>query len=274
MTKPLSSDLRERLVAAVEDGMSCREAAEQFGVAPSSAVKVVGGWRRTGSYEPRPQGGDRRSGRIEAFAVEIIGWIRAEVDMTLAEMAERLAERHGESSPKVPSGGCSRVTTRRLKKSSCASERERPDVALSRQVWSAGQASSQTKRLVFVDETGASTKMARLYGRSPKSTRCEASIPHGHWKTRTFVGGLREGDRRHRWCSTGPWMAWPSTPGSTALRRRWRLATSSSWTICRHTSPSMCDDPSRRRVPSCATRRLISPISTRSRMPSPSSRRF
>ncbi len=45
MTKPLSSDLRERRVAAVEDGMSCREAAEQFGVAPSSAVKIVGGWR-------------------------------------------------------------------------------------------------------------------------------------------------------------------------------------------------------------------------------------
>ncbi len=60
-------------------------------------------------------------------------------------------------------------------------------------MWSAGQASFETKRLVFVDETGASTKMARLYGRSPKGTRCEASIPHGHWKTRTFVGGLREG---------------------------------------------------------------------------------
>ena len=61
MTKPLSSDLRERLVAAVEDGMSCREAAEQFGVAPSSAVKIVGCWRKTGSFKPRPQGGDRRS---------------------------------------------------------------------------------------------------------------------------------------------------------------------------------------------------------------------
>jgi transposase len=35
--------------------------------------------------------------------------------------------------------------------------------------------------------------MARLYGRSPKGTRCQASIPHGHWKTRTFVGGLRLG---------------------------------------------------------------------------------
>ena len=35
--------------------------------------------------------------------------------------------------------------------------------------------------------------MARLYGRSPKGTRCNASIPHGHWKTTTFVGGLRIG---------------------------------------------------------------------------------
>lgn len=96
MTRPLSNDLRERLIAAVEVGMSCREAAEQFGVAPSSAVKIVGSWRKTGNFEPRPQGGDRRSGRLEAFAVEIIGWIRVEVDMTLAEIAERLTERHGE----------------------------------------------------------------------------------------------------------------------------------------------------------------------------------
>jgi transposase len=46
-------------------------------------------------------------------------------------------------------------------------------------------------RLVFVDETGASTKMARLYGRAPRGARCVAAIPHGHWKTTTFVGALR-----------------------------------------------------------------------------------
>lgn len=46
-------------------------------------------------------------------------------------------------------------------------------------------------RLVFVDETGASTKMARLYGRAARGRRCVASVPHGHWKTTTFVGGLR-----------------------------------------------------------------------------------
>jgi hypothetical protein len=48
-------------------------------------------------------------------------------------------------------------------------------------------------RLVFIDETGATTKMARLRGRSPRGTRCRAALPHGHWKTTTLVAGLRLG---------------------------------------------------------------------------------
>ena len=44
---------------------------------------------------------------------------------------------------------------------------------------------------MFVDETGASTKMARRHGRAPKGERCRAPIPHGRWKTTTFVAGLR-----------------------------------------------------------------------------------
>jgi transposase len=44
---------------------------------------------------------------------------------------------------------------------------------------------------VFIDETGASTKMARRHGRAPRGERLRASVPHGHWKTTTFVGGLR-----------------------------------------------------------------------------------
>lgn len=46
-------------------------------------------------------------------------------------------------------------------------------------------------RLVFIDETGASTKMARLRGRARRGERCRAPVPHGHWKTTTFVGALR-----------------------------------------------------------------------------------
>jgi transposase len=44
---------------------------------------------------------------------------------------------------------------------------------------------------VFLDETGATTKMARRHGRAPRGERLRASVPHGHWKTTTFIGGLR-----------------------------------------------------------------------------------
>jgi transposase len=57
--------------------------------------------------------------------------------------------------------------------------------------WRAAQPELDPARLVFVDETGASTKMARLYGRAPRGERCVAAVPHGHWMTTTFVGGLR-----------------------------------------------------------------------------------
>jgi transposase len=49
----------------------------------------------------------------------------------------------------------------------------------------------EPERLVFIDETGASTKMARRHGRSLRGERCRAAVPHGHWKTTTFVGALR-----------------------------------------------------------------------------------
>jgi hypothetical protein len=46
-------------------------------------------------------------------------------------------------------------------------------------------------QLVFLDETWATTNMTRRYGRAPRGQRVIASVPHGHWKTSTFVAGLR-----------------------------------------------------------------------------------
>ena len=60
-----------------------------------------------------------------------------------------------------------------------------------RRAWFAGQLYLDADKLVFIDETGASTKMARAHGRAPRGERCRAAIPHGHWKTTTFVGALR-----------------------------------------------------------------------------------
>jgi transposase len=80
-----------------------------------------------------------------------------------------------------------------LKKTAHASEQNRPDVVQLRRVWAEILPELDPERLVFIDETGASTKMARLYGRAPRGQRCRAPIPHGHWKTTTFTGALRLG---------------------------------------------------------------------------------
>jgi len=61
---------------------------------------------------------------------------------------------------------------------------------LRRQDWFDQQPDLEPERLFFVDETGASTKMARRYGRALRGRRCRAPVPHGHWKTTTFVGAL------------------------------------------------------------------------------------
>ena len=59
-------------------------------------------------------------------------------------------------------------------------------------------------RLVFIDETSVSTKMARLRGRAPRGERCRAPIPHGHWKTVTFTGALRLQGMTAPWVLDGP----------------------------------------------------------------------
>ena len=72
-----------------------------------------------------------------------------------------------------------------------AAEQDRPDVAEQRTAWRFWQAHLHPRNLVFIDETGADTKMARRYGRAFRGHRLVARVPHGHWRTTTFVGALR-----------------------------------------------------------------------------------
>ena len=72
-----------------------------------------------------------------------------------------------------------------------ASERERPDVAERREELKREQPLLNPDRLVFIDETWAKTHMVRPRGRAPKGVRPLASVPHGHWKTTTFLAALR-----------------------------------------------------------------------------------
>jgi transposase len=89
----LSEDLRKRVVAEVEKGSSRRAAAARFGVSVSSAIRWVQAFRQMGSPEAKPQGGDRRSKRIEAHRVFIMKTIINRKDVTLVELQDLLTKR-------------------------------------------------------------------------------------------------------------------------------------------------------------------------------------
>jgi transposase len=93
MPRVLSQDLRERVAAAIDGGMSCRAAAARFGVSAASAIR----WRQLvvqhGTPAARRQGGDRHAARIDAYATLILEGIETKDDITLVELQGLLAER-------------------------------------------------------------------------------------------------------------------------------------------------------------------------------------
>jgi len=93
MSTALSLDLRRRVVAAVEDGASHRQAAGRFGVSAASVSRWRTLAREKGDPRPGPLGGDRRSGRIEARGQLIRALLEETADMTVEELRAALGER-------------------------------------------------------------------------------------------------------------------------------------------------------------------------------------
>ena len=72
-----------------------------------------------------------------------------------------------------------------------AAERHREDVAVQREEWQELQKTLDIKRIVFIDETWTKTNMTPLRGRAERGKRVMDDVPHGHWKTTTFLAALR-----------------------------------------------------------------------------------
>ena len=93
MSKALSVDLRTRVLAAVAEGATHREAAARFGVSAASVSRWRTLAREQGDIRPGPLGGDRRSGRIEAQAALILQVLDERRDATIEELRHALGER-------------------------------------------------------------------------------------------------------------------------------------------------------------------------------------
>jgi len=92
MGKPYSEDLRKRVVAAVEGGLSRRQAATLFEVGVSTVIRWVARWRATDSVAAKPMGGDHRS-RLTDEREWLLARVAAEPDLTLEELRAELKER-------------------------------------------------------------------------------------------------------------------------------------------------------------------------------------
>ena len=186
--RPYSLDLRQRVAAAVDrrEG-TWRALAARFQVSLSFVARLMRHRRLTGTLAPKPHGGGQPPALGPADAERLRGLVAEQPDATLDELHQRMG---------VP---CSRTAVwralRRLrltrkKKTLYADQRATPRVQDLRQAFVAKLAAVDPARLVFVDESGATTAMTRTYGRSPQGQRVYGTAPGG-WQSRTLVSGLR-----------------------------------------------------------------------------------
>jgi transposase len=190
MGKPYSDDLRERVVEGIESGDTRGELAELYGLSLSTVGRFIRRKRETGSVSPDKFGGYRQHA-LAPHTDRVKELVAARPDSTLLEFQAGLAKDNVTVSQSAIFRFLRHLNLTFKKKVIHAAEQERPDVAAARKTLRKKQPRLDPKRLVFIDETSASTNMTRRYGRAPQGDRLVCKVPHGHWKTTTFIAALR-----------------------------------------------------------------------------------
>ena len=113
MPAAYSADIRGRVIARVESGSSRREAADQFEVSPSSAIRWVSSYRATGSCAAKPRGGARRRWRSTDF---LLALIEEQPDLTLDEIVCAMRKQRISGDPQSGGASSSVMTSRSKKK--------------------------------------------------------------------------------------------------------------------------------------------------------------
>ena len=182
-------EYRQRILALTDDGLTSAEVAAVLGVSTAWVRSIKRRHAAGLSLVPKSRANRRTSlaGR--------------EGDRIRARVAEHPGTTLGGPPPRPELGRLDRQRLERRaaaradaqKKTLRAAERARPDVAVQRAAWDVVRTGLDPRRLVFLDETFGTTAMTRLYGWGPAGSRVADAVPHGHWKTTTFVVALRLG---------------------------------------------------------------------------------
>ncbi len=130
---------------------------------------------------------------LELHRTWLLALIDTQPDLTLIEIKGLLQERQVNACVNSIWRFFERHNISSKKKTLHAAEQDRADVAKARAEWKDNQRALDRKKLVFLDETGTKTNMVRIRGRGARGRRLIGKVPFGHWKTTTFVAGLRCG---------------------------------------------------------------------------------
>jgi transposase len=199
MTKSYSLDLRQRVAHFVEAGHSCHAAAQHVTVSVAFVARLMAGYRATGSLAPKPEGGWRYS-KLDPHREFLVRRVGEKGDITMPQLAAELLAlgtrvtpaaisrwflRIGYNFKKDATGQRTRTCRHAPSSRPLAHQAPAPNAA------GAAAAGVSLRGPSGLDETGTSTKMTRLRGRCPKGQRLSAQASFSHWKTETFVAGLR-----------------------------------------------------------------------------------
>ncbi len=155
MPAALSSDIRQRVLQKRAEGKTIVKIAEELSLSVSSVNPILKLQKDTGSVEPKPMGGDRRSQKIEVYNKDIIGTLKAKKDATLEEIKRRLARRRGRKA-RFSTSALLRFFMRhgytRKKKTGHAAEQSRPGLANERAHFI--DKYTESGRVLYINKTG------------------------------------------------------------------------------------------------------------------------
>jgi transposase len=185
--KPLSDDLRQRILDAVDNREGSRRGlAARFKVNVSTITRLLQLRRQTGSSQPRPHGG----GVAPTLDHDALERLRGLVEQTPDATLEALGQRLGISGRRmIVCRALQKLGLPLKKKSRHAAERDTPEIRKKRRSFRRAVVPIEPGRLVFVDETGVSTAMTPAYGRAPRGERVEASAP-ASWESVTVIAAM------------------------------------------------------------------------------------
>ena len=189
MPRPYSVDLRERVLKDCDHGMSSEDAARKYSVSISWVYSLRKQRRETGNIAPRK----RQQGvnlKLSPYEAEVRQLVADHPDATLVELHSMLSNKDNVTVVTLHNF-LHHLKITWKKKTLVAEEQLRPDIVAQREEWQTFQEFIDAAMLVFIDETWAKTNMSPLYGRAERGKRVVDYVPHGHWKTTTFLAALR-----------------------------------------------------------------------------------